>query len=119
MTRQIAALPSILLACLAGLALAQESGAIPFPEGYRNWYMDHSTIPLPGHTPEDEIGIQHMYANPAALKGLETGKFDDGSIFVVDRFASVPSAATTAAQTAFCPCYLLPSTIRARLRSLH
>ena len=83
------ALLFVFLACFGGTAFAQQSGAIPFPEGYRNWYVDHSTVGLQGHTPESEVGIQHVYANPAALKGLETGKFDDGAIFVVDRFAYV------------------------------
>ena len=39
-----------------------------------------------------------MYANSAALKGLETGKFDDGAIFVVDRFAYVEDNNKTLSQ---------------------
>jgi hypothetical protein len=92
------ALRFVFLACFSGTAFAQQSGAIPFPEGYRNWYVDHSTVGLQGHTPESEVGIQHVYANPAALKGLETGKFDDGAILVVDRFAYVEDNNKTLSQ---------------------
>ena len=79
--------PTIVLvsSCLvgaAGVALATDS--IRFPDGYRNWYVDHSTVALKGHTPESEVGIQQVYANALALKGLETGKFEDGATFVVD-----------------------------------
>src|SRR5262249_21229982 len=45
------ALLFVFLACFGGTAFAQQSGAIPFPEGYRNWYVDHSTVGLQGHTP--------------------------------------------------------------------
>lgn len=86
------------LACFVGTAFAEEAGVTPFPDGYRNWYVDHSTVALQGHTPEDELGIQHVYANPAALKGLETGKFDDGAILVVDRFAYIEDNNKTLSQ---------------------
>jgi len=84
--------PSIILvsSCLvgaAGVALATDS--IRFPDGYRNWYVEHSTVALKGHTPESEVGIQQVYANALALKGLETGKFEDGATFVVDHFEYV------------------------------
>jgi hypothetical protein len=92
------ALAFVFVACAGGTTFAEEPGVIPVPEGYRNWYLDHSTIALQGHTPEDEVGIQHVYANPAALKGLETGKFDDGAIFVVDRFAYVEDNNKTLSQ---------------------
>jgi hypothetical protein len=72
---------------VAGVALAND--LVRFPEGYRNWYVDHSTVALQGHTPENEVGIQQVYANPLALKGLETGKFEDGATFVVDHFQYV------------------------------
>jgi hypothetical protein len=84
--------PTIVLVCswlvgAAGWALAADS--IRFPDGYRNWYVDHSTVALQGHTPESEVGIQQVYANALALKGLETGKFEDGATLVVDHFEYV------------------------------
>jgi len=88
----------ILLSCIAGAALAEDSSAVPFPEGYRDWYVDHSTVALQGHTPEDEVGIQHVYANITAVTGLETGEFDDGAILVVDRFAYVEDSNKTLSQ---------------------
>jgi len=59
---------------------------ITFPEGYRSWYHHHTTVNQPGHNPEANIGIQHVYANPAAREGLKTGNYADGAMFVVDRF---------------------------------
>lgn len=71
-----------------GLAFAaQDTSQVPFPEGYRNWYHHHSTVNLAGHDPEGNVGIQHVYANPAAVEGLKSGKFARGATFAVDRFA--------------------------------
>jgi Cytochrome P460 len=86
------------LGYVAAGVLAAEIGPIPFPEGYRQWYVDHSTVSLQGHTPESEVGMQHVYANEAALKGLETGKFDNGAMFVVDQFAYVEDNNKTLSQ---------------------
>ena len=78
-------------------AIAQGDG-IAFPEGYRTWYHHHSTVNLVGHNPEGNIGIQHVYANPAAREGLKTGNFPDGASFVVDRFKSVEGDNSTMKQ---------------------
>jgi len=67
--------------------LAQGADAVAFPEGYRDWYQHHTTVNLQGHTPEGEVGIQNVYANPAARAGLRSGTFEDGAAFVVDRFS--------------------------------
>ncbi|HWA13546.1 MAG TPA: cytochrome P460 family protein [Burkholderiales bacterium] len=67
--------------------LAQGGGGIAFPEGYRDWYQHHTTVNLQGHQPEGEVGIQNVYANPAARAGLRSGRFEDGAAFVVDRFS--------------------------------
>jgi len=90
-----ASLVLIFLSCVAGTARAEVSSPVPFPEGYRNWYVDHSTVALQGHTPGDEVGIQQVYANILAVKGLETGEFDDGATLVVDRFAYVEDSNKT------------------------
>jgi len=76
------------IACGAGIAAAAaaEGTGIPFPEGYRAWHHHRSTVNMTGHAPEGNVGIQHVYANPAALEGLRTGRFADGATFVVDRF---------------------------------
>lgn len=72
---------------IACAAFAQDDSAIPFPTDYRTWYQHHTTVNLKGHTPEGEVGIQNLYVNPAARKGLRTGSFEDGAIFVIDRFS--------------------------------
>ena len=80
----------LLTAALAGLAAAalaaQDTSGIAFPQGYRSWFHHHSTLNQKGHTPEGNVGIQHVYANPLAVEGLKTGQYADGAIFVVDRF---------------------------------
>jgi hypothetical protein len=79
---------AIIIACglaLTATALADDTG-IAFPDGYRSWYHHRSTVNMPGHLPESNVGIQHVYANAAAVEGLKTGKFADGATFVVDRF---------------------------------
>jgi hypothetical protein len=74
------------LTASAALVAAQDTG-LGFPEGYRSWYHHHSTVNLEGHSPEGNIGLQHVYANPLAVEGLKTGNFKDGAAFVVDRFS--------------------------------
>jgi hypothetical protein len=77
-------------ACVGSLAIAdQDTSQIAFPEGYRTWFHHHSTVNTTGHVPDGNIGMQHVYANPAALEGLRTGNFADGAVFVVDRFKYV------------------------------
>ncbi|MDG3063761.1 cytochrome P460 family protein [Thauera mechernichensis] len=84
----------ILAGCIAGcltapVFAAQDTSDIAVPEGYRSWFHHHSTLNMQGHEPEGNVGIQHVYANPAAVAGLKAGKFEDGATFVVDRFAYV------------------------------
>lgn len=61
-------------------------GAVPYPEGYREW--THVKSEIVG--PESPIykkygGIHHIYANPKAVEGLNKGKFADGAVFVFDQ----------------------------------
>jgi hypothetical protein len=87
MKHRHAALVVLAVSCAAGFAVAdQDTSQIALPEGYRSWYHHHSTVNMIGHEPEGNVGIQHVYANPAAVQGLKTGTFADGAIFVVDRF---------------------------------
>lgn len=76
-----------ILASAMGAFAAQDTSDIAFPEGYRSWYHHHSTVNRTGHDPAGNVGIQHVYANPAAVEGLKTGKFAKGATFAVDRFA--------------------------------
>jgi hypothetical protein len=90
MTRTLA-LAAVGAACMAAtLAIAdQDTSQIALPDDYRNWFHHRSTVNMTGHNPEGNIGIQHVYANAAAVEGLKTGNFADGATFVVDRFKYV------------------------------
>jgi hypothetical protein len=87
-TLTVAALGAACMAATLALA-AQDTSQISLPEGYRTWFHHHSTVNMTGHNPEGNIGIQHVYANAAAVDGLKTGTFADGATFVVDRFKYV------------------------------
>ena len=90
MKSRVTALIAVAAACTALLAAAdQDVSSIAFPEGYRSWFHHHSTVNTAGHQPEGNIGIQHVYANAAAVAGLKTGTFADGATFVVDRYKYV------------------------------
>lgn len=87
MTYRSIAVVALIAACSVPAAVAdQDTGQIAFPDGYRNWFHHHSTVNMTGHLPEANMGIQHVYANPAAVAGLKSGDFADGAMFVVDRF---------------------------------
>lgn len=80
-----------LTACAFGnvASAEQDTSAIAFPTGYRNWFHHHSTVNLEGHEPDNNVGIQHVYADAAAREGLRSGTFATGATFVVDRFRYV------------------------------
>lgn len=59
--------------------------AVEYPEGYRQWTHVKSMVIQPGHALADPFeGIHHVYANDKALRGLKTGKYPDGAVFVFD-----------------------------------
>jgi len=59
--------------------------AVPYPEGYRQWTHVKSMLIQPGHPLENPFqGIHHIYANKAALMGLTSGSFPNGSVLVFD-----------------------------------
>lgn len=88
------------LALPAPGALAdQDTSGIAFPEGYRTWHHHHSTLNMKGHDPDGNVGMQHVYANPAAVAGLKSGKYADGAVFAVDRFAYAEGDNHSIAQT--------------------
>ena len=89
MSRAIAA------AALMSISLAtgpvQSAGAeVSYPDGYRAWYHVKSMVILPGHGLADPFqGIHHVYANPAALEGMLSGDYRDGSVLVFDLLHNV------------------------------
>ncbi len=64
---------------------AAETAKIAYPEGYRDWRHVKSMELKPGHALYDSFGgLHHIYANPKALKGYQTGKFRDGAVIIFD-----------------------------------
>jgi hypothetical protein len=57
---------------------------VSYPTGYRQWVHIKSGILGAEFPMETERGIHHVYANPTALPGFESGTFEDGSIVVYD-----------------------------------
>lgn len=57
---------------------------LAYPTGFREWVHVKSGVIGPDFPAETERGLHHVYANKAALAGLESGSFEDGSIFVYD-----------------------------------
>ncbi|MGC8917582.1 MAG: cytochrome P460 family protein [Thermoanaerobaculum sp.] len=81
---------TLLVAVLVLLVLPLMSGAgdppkVAYPEGYRSWYHVKSMVLQAGHPLYEGFGgIHHVYANAKAKKGLETGRYEDGAVFVFD-----------------------------------
>lgn len=76
-----------LVAVVAGCAFNgwSDSSQVAYPKGYRNWTHVKSMVIQPGHPLENPFqGIHHVYANKAALEGLQKGTYADGSVLVFD-----------------------------------
>ena len=76
-----------LVAILLNATAYAESAPVPYPAGYRSWHHVKSMVINPGHGLYDAFGgIHHLYANPAAMKGYQTGKWSDGAVIVFDTY---------------------------------
>lgn len=74
-----------LAATLTAGAAAAGAKPVAYPDGYRAWHHVKSMVIQPGHPLENPFaGIHHVYANPAALQGLRSGKYADGAIIAFD-----------------------------------
>lgn len=82
----VTAAATLLVGCLShGI---QTGDRVPYPEDYRSWHHVKSMVIQPGHALHDAFGgIHHVYANDAALSGLSTGRYADGSVFAFDLLA--------------------------------
>jgi cytochrome P460 len=75
------------LFAMSELLGAAPDGAVPYPEGYREWVHVSSAFIGPQNAGfERQGGLHHIYANKQALEGYRTGRFPDGSVLVVDWF---------------------------------
>jgi len=69
--------------------------AVPYPDGYRHWLHVKSMLIQPGHALENPFqGLHHVYANPKAEKGLQEGRYEDGSVLVFDLLKYVEKDST-------------------------
>jgi hypothetical protein len=79
---------TLIASILAGLALpvfAAGVPPVPYPDGYRHWVHVKSMEIKPGHALYAAFGgLHHIYANPRALKGYQSGRFADGAVIVFD-----------------------------------
>ena len=64
---------------------------VSYPDGYRGWAHVKSTMLGPQHPNINYRGFNHVYANDLAMKGYASGKFPDGSVFVLEVIAAVPA----------------------------
>lgn len=66
-------------------AVAADAMLVPYPNSYRDWHHVKSMIINPGHGLYEAFGgIHHLYANKAAVRGYETGKWPNGAVIVFD-----------------------------------
>lgn len=75
---------------------AQLDDVVPFPKEFRKWAHVKSVLVGPQSAAfGTEGGIHHIYANPKALEGYETGNFPDGSVIVYDLLETKEIAGNT------------------------
>jgi len=75
---------AVLILSLSNSGFAEGIDA-PYPEGYRSWFHVKTMLIEPGHPLENPFqGIHHVYANPKAVKGLNTGTYANGAVFAFD-----------------------------------
>lgn len=82
---------ALIAALAAAPALAADSSAVAYPDGYRSWDHVKSMVINKGHPLYDAVGgIHSIYGNPKAMNGYKGGKkFADGSVIVFDLFEAV------------------------------
>ena len=83
--RSIVTAFALVVTTLSGIAAAADPAPVPYPKGYRDWHHVKSMVINPGHSLYDAFGgIHHLYANKAAIKGYQTGKWPDGAVITFD-----------------------------------
>jgi hypothetical protein len=63
---------------------------VSYPDGYRSWTHVKTSFLGPQHPNVNYRGFDHIYANDLAVQGYATGKFPEGSVFVVEVIEAVP-----------------------------
>ena len=66
-------------------AKSPAAATVAYPDGYRAYTHVKSLLLKPNHPLANPFaGLHHVYANPRALSGLKSGKYEDGSVLVFD-----------------------------------
>ena len=79
------ALIGAIIVALPLLVVAANTKSVAYPNGYRSWTHVKSMVIHPDHGLADPFeGIHHVYANDAALVGLESDRYQDGATLVFD-----------------------------------
>ncbi|MBM3573119.1 MAG: cytochrome C [Alphaproteobacteria bacterium] len=77
------------LAAITIGSVAVAADKVAYPWGYRSWVHVKSMIINADHPLANPFaGMHHVYANPKAVKGLKSGKYEDGSILIFDLLES-------------------------------
>ena len=75
----------LLLTVTAAVNTIGADAEVDYPKGYRSWQHVKSMIIQPGHPLENPFGgLHHIYANAKAMKGLASGEYEVGAVFVFD-----------------------------------
>lgn len=80
----------LVLASFSFSRSAKFTKIVDYPKDYRYWVHIKSEVIGPESPAFKQAGgIHHIYANPLAMKGFDTGRFPDGSVFVFDVLETV------------------------------
>lgn len=78
-------LNATLAAAMATANIAHAGDKPDYPDGYRTWTHIKTMTLHKGHPLENPfLGIHHVYGNEKAVKGTQSGKFDEGAVLVFD-----------------------------------
>ena len=84
MRNSIALLLTAVLSVASYKIMASES-LVKYPDNFRDWKHIKSMVITEGHPLENPFkGIHHVYGNAAAVKGLKSGNYSNGSVLVFD-----------------------------------
>ena len=93
--KKIALIGAIIVA-VPLLVAAANTGSVKYPDGYRSWTHVKSMVIHTDHGLADPFeGIHHVYANDAALVGLESNRYPDGATLVFDLLNQEPGGGAT------------------------
>lgn len=83
---------SLLFTLLDVPSARADDASVPYPDGYRSWTFLHSSIVPPQISGFAESpcvkpctnGIFHFFANEKAMRGLQTGTYENGAVIAME-----------------------------------